>query len=90
MMKGVFMATLLSKEFDEVLEPLGYQAANFFLAASLYHAHKVSFSVAAELAELDFTAFMCRLQEHFGTGFILDDEVVEADIHTVEQITIRS
>lgn len=35
-----------------VLEPLGVGTGNFFLAASLYHAHKVSFAAAAELAGL--------------------------------------
>ncbi|MCP4698954.1 MAG: hypothetical protein GY862_19195 [Gammaproteobacteria bacterium] len=61
------MALALHSEFEELLEPLGVQAAEFFLAAALYHAHKVSFFVAARLAGLSFEDFAARLREHFGT-----------------------
>ncbi len=76
----------LKQEFDEILEPFGNQAASFFLAASLYHARRVSFSKAAALADLTFEAFMYRLQEHFGTGFQLADESVLEDFEMVRQI----
>jgi hypothetical protein len=33
----------LQKDFDEILEPFGKNAAEFFMAASLYHARKISF-----------------------------------------------
>jgi hypothetical protein len=73
-------------QFDEILEPLGGNAADFFLAASLYHARKFSFATAASLANLSFEAFLSRLEEHFGKGFILDDSVVLEDIETVEKL----
>jgi predicted HTH domain antitoxin len=52
-------------EFNEILEPLGTQSAQFFLAASLYHAKKVSFNRAAELAGLSFEDFLARLKEQY-------------------------
>ena len=73
-------------QFDEILEPLGSNAADFFLAASLYHAHKISFATAASLADLTFEAFLSRLEEHFGKGFLLDDQVVLDDLQTVKEI----
>lgn len=80
------MQVQLQADFEEVLEPLGNHAMEFFLAASLYHAHKVSFSAAAAMAGMSFEAFLARLQEHFDTGFILDDQVVEEDISTANKI----
>jgi len=80
------MHVQLKQEFDEILEPLGEDAASFFLAASLYHAHKVSFSAAADLANLSFDEFLYRLRKHFGSGFHLPDEVVLDDLQTVEHI----
>lgn len=59
------MSVVLKQEFDEVLEPFGKNAAEFFLAASLYHAHKISFAAAAALANLGFDEFLYRLKEHF-------------------------
>lgn len=76
----------VNAQFDEVLEPLGVGAGDFFLAASLYHAHKVSFEAAAKLAGLRFEAFHQRLREHFGKGFTLADEVVLDDIETVQDL----
>lgn len=73
----------LKQEFDKVLEPFGHEAASFFLAASLYHAHKISFSAAA-LADLSFEAFLSRLQEHFDTGFWIADETVREDLDSVD------
>lgn len=55
------MTVTLKTEFDAVLEPLGKDAAEFFLAASLYHAQKISFAAAAALACLSFYA--CILAE---------------------------
>ncbi len=80
------MQVQLQADFEEVLEPLGNHAMEFFLAASLYHAHKVSFSAAAAMAGMSFEAFLARLQAHFDTGFILDDQVVEEDISTANKI----
>jgi hypothetical protein len=77
----------LNAGFAEVLLPLGTGAGDFFLAASLYHAHKVSFSPASELAGLGFEEFHYRLREHFGKGFALDDETVLEDIETVSDQT---
>ncbi len=73
--------------FSDVLFPLGAGAGEFFLAASLYHAHKVSFSAASELAGLGFEEFHYRLREHFGKGFALDDETILEDIETVRDQT---
>ncbi len=80
----------LKKQFDEILEPLGHDAANFFLAASLYHAHKISFSSAASLANLSFDAFLFRLEEHFGKGFILNDDTVLEDMKTADDLMTGS
>jgi predicted HTH domain antitoxin len=46
------MGTYALEAFEEILEPLGAQSAHFFLAAGLYHAKKVSFHRAAQLAGL--------------------------------------
>jgi len=54
------MPTQLNPHFYEVLESYGSQSAEFFLAASLYHAHKVSFGTAASLAKLGFDEFHYR------------------------------
>jgi hypothetical protein len=83
------MQVELKADFDEVLEPLGYHAVEFFLAAGLYHAHKISFSAAASLAGMSFEGFLVRLREHFGTGFWIADESVEEDLATVEKIMAR-
>ena len=81
------MAVMLKNEFDEVLEPLGKNAAEFFLAAGLYHAKKISFSAAAALANLSFDEFLYRLREHFDTGFVIDDDVVAEDLAMVDELT---
>ena len=41
----------LQPEFDDILQPLGNHAIEFFLAASLYHAKKVSFAKAAHVRQ---------------------------------------
>jgi len=79
---------LLNPDFDEVLEPYGSHAAEFFLAASLYHAHKISFGAAAQLAGLTFDEFHHRLKEHFSLSYFFDDEVVLEDIETVDKLYI--
>ena len=76
----------IQKQFDEILDSLGNNAADFFMAASLYYAKKVSFERAAALANLSFEAFLSRLDEHFGKGFMVDDESVLEDIATVEKL----
>ena len=76
----------LQPEFDDVLQPLGHHAAEFFLAASLYHARKMSFMAAAQCAGLDFDSFKTRLIEHFAQGYIIDDQSVLEDIETIENI----
>ncbi|NOQ34941.1 MAG: hypothetical protein GQ569_03500 [Methylococcaceae bacterium] len=73
-------------QFNELLEPFGDDAADFFLAASLYHAHKVSFAKAAELASLSFEEFNYRLKEHFGIGYIFDDSAILEDLETLKSI----
>ena len=52
----------INPDFVPVLEPLGQGAGDFFLAASLYHAHKISFAAAAALAGLGFDEFHYRLK----------------------------
>lgn len=79
----------LQSEFDDILQPLGHDAAAFFLAASLYHARKVSFASAAHLAGLDFEAFKARLLEHFDQGYIMADECVLGDLDTVTNMAIQ-
>ena len=76
----------LQPEFDDILQPLGSRAAEFFLAASLYHARKISFSAAAHMAGLNFDSFKTRLTEHFNQGYIMADECVLEDMHTVEKL----
>ena len=80
----------LQEQFDEILEPLGNNAADFFLAASLYHARKVSFARGAKLANLSFEAFLTRLDEHFGKGFIIDDKSALEDMATADKLTFQS
>jgi len=87
--KGQSMNIQLQPAFDEILQPLGHDAAAFFLAASLYHARKISFASAAHLAGLDFEAFKARLQEHFGLGYIMADECVMADLEIVANMAGR-
>ncbi|HAI69771.1 MAG TPA: hypothetical protein DCM38_10110 [Gammaproteobacteria bacterium] len=84
------MPTQLNPHFYEILEPYGSQSAEFFLAASLYHAHKVSFAAAASLAKLSFDEFHYRLKEHFDVAYIFADETVLDDIKTVDQLTLQS
>ncbi len=76
----------LHSEFDDILQPLGNNAAEFFLAASLYHARKVSFAMAAHMAGLDFDSFKIRLIEHFNKGFIIADECVLEDIQAIKEL----
>ena len=82
------MSVVLKTEFEEVLQPLGNNAAEFFMAASLYHARKISFSAAAALANLSFDEFLFRLKEHFDTGFMIDDESVLEDLQTVSDLIV--
>lgn len=81
------MSTNALEAFEEILEPLGAQSAQFFLAASLYHANKVSFHRAAQLAGLTFDEFKARLKEHFNTGYIMSDETVISDMDAAEKIS---
>ena len=78
------MSVALNDEFAEILEPLGRGSADFFLAAGLYQAHKLSFGAAAHLAGLSFDDFAARLREHFDSGFRVEDEAVLEDLATVE------
>lgn len=80
----------LNTQFEEVLEPLGSKAADFFLAASLYQAHKITFSAAMHLAGLSFVDFNARLKEHFSSGFRLDDEVVASDLKAIKRIRVSN
>lgn len=76
----------LQPEIDDILQPLGRSAAEFFLAASLYHAHKISFASAAHMAGLDFDSFKSRLMEHFDQSYILAEECVLEDIQTADKL----
>ena len=58
------------------------------MAASLYHARKISFSAAAALASLSFDEFLFRLKKHFDTGFRMDDESLMEDLQTVKYLTV--
>lgn len=78
-------AQTMNPDFATVLEPLGQGAANFFLAAGLYHAHKISFAAAA-LAGLGFDEFHYRLKEHFGHGFVIDDETALEDLRLADEL----
>ena len=80
------MQVQFQPEFDEVLQPLGSHALEFFLSASLYHARKISFASAAHMAGLDFDAFKNRLSEHFEQGYVIADECVLEDMRTIENL----
>jgi predicted HTH domain antitoxin len=80
------MGTYALEAFEEILEPLGAQSAHFFLAAGLYHAKKVSFHRAAQLAGLSFEDFKAGLKEHFSTGYILSDETIMSDLDTANNL----
>ena len=79
------MPLQLKPEFEEILEPLGENAAAFFLAAGLYFAHEVSFAAAAALADLNLDEFLYRLKEHFDGGFYVTGESVLEDLQTVKR-----
>ena len=51
-----------------------------------HHAHKISFGAAAALAGLGYEEFHYRLKEHFGHGFIIDDETVDEDLRLVDDL----
>ena len=55
-----------------------------FLAAGLYHAHKVGFGAAAALAGLGYDEFRFCLRVCFGHGFVIADETVEEDLQRVD------
>ncbi len=74
----------INPEFVPALESLGQGAGDLFLAASLYHAHKVSFAAAAALAGLGFDEFHDRLKERFGYGMVIEDETVRDDLRLVD------
>ncbi len=76
----------LQPELDEVIQALGDHALEFFLAASLYHARKVSFASAAHIAGLSFDGFRYRLEEHFDKAYIIADESVLEDIETIDNM----
>jgi hypothetical protein len=52
------MLPTINADFASVLEPLGSGSGDFFLAASLYHAQKVSFGAAVALAGLGYGSVM--------------------------------
>ena len=84
------METQAFEKFNDILEPLGAQSAQFFLAASLYHAKKVSFHRAAQLAGLSFEEFKARLKEHFSTGYILSNETAMDDLQAVDALLSKN
>ena len=76
----------INPDFAPLLETLGQGASDFFLAAGLYHAHKVSFAAAAAIAGLGYEEFHYRLKEHFGHGFMIADETVWEDLRLVDEL----
>jgi len=78
----------LQAELDDVIQPLGHHAVEFFLAASLYHARKVSFASAAHIAGLSFEGFRYRLEEHFDKAYMIADECVLEDIETIGNLPL--
>ena len=82
---GKIILVELQPQFNEVLQPLGNHADEFFLAASLYHARKISFATAAHILGLSFDAFRYRLEEHFNQGFLVSDECVLEDFETLNK-----
>ncbi len=83
------MSFAINANFEEILEPFGKESANFFLAAALYHAHKLSFATATSLAGLGFDDFAARLREHFGTGYLMEPDVIAEDIAIAKELTNR-
>ncbi|MBK5942049.1 hypothetical protein CCR96_22960 [Halochromatium roseum] len=73
-------APMTHPDFATILEPFGDGAEDFFLAASLYHAGKVSFGTAAALSGLGYEEFHYRLKEHFGYGFRIEDDTAREDL----------
>ena len=91
------MATLLIDQIDDdtytQLDNLAVHSgesptelARFLLAASMYHAQKMSFQAAAALSGLGFDGFKKRLRDYFSTGYIIAPEVVEDDINMAKKI----
>jgi len=76
----------INPDFAPLLETLGQGASDFFLAAGLYHAHKVSFATAAALAGLGYEEFHYQLKEHFGHGFMIADQTVWEDLRLVDEL----
>jgi hypothetical protein len=75
------MATLkINPDFAAVLGSFGMGAGDFFLAAGLYLAGKISFGAAVALDGLGYEEFHYRLKEHFGHGFIINDETARQDL----------
>ncbi len=83
------MSLTINSKFAEVLDPLGEEAANFFLAAALYHAHKLSFAAAAALAGLSTEDFAARLHEHFESGYAIASEVISEDLAVAKELACR-
>jgi len=94
------MATLLIDQIDDQsLIQLNKMAiysgessaelARFLLAASMYHAQKMSFQAAASLSGLDFVSFKKKLKDYFSTGYIISSEVVEDDIRMARKLSAQ-
>ncbi len=79
------MKLQVNDAFAEFIEGLEY-SPDFFLAASLYHAHEVSFAAAAALAGMDAATFGAKLNEHFGHGFLVANEDALEDLKTVRNL----
>lgn len=91
------MAALLIDQIDEnTFLQLDKMAANsnestndlarFLIAASMYHAQKISFHAAAILSGLGFNRFKKRLKDYFSTGYIISSEVVEDDMDMAKKL----
>ena len=77
-------------QIDKIAVHAGEQPAElarFLLAASMYHAQKMSFQAAATLSGLGFDGFKKRLREHFSTGYIITSDVVEEDLSMAKKLS---
>ncbi|BCG62531.1 MAG: antitoxin [Methyloprofundus sp.] len=92
------MATLLIDQIDDQsftqLDKMALNSgesttefARFLLAASMYHAHAISFQAAAELSGLGFNTFKKQLRENFSTGFIIASETIGEDLHMAKKLS---
>ena len=81
----IMSAPQINPAFGSVLEPLGAGAGDLPGRRPL-PCRQDQFSAAAAFAGLGFEEFHYRLKEHFGHGFIMDDETVLEDLRLADQL----